>query len=77
MSLTMLMAQSRLYVIDSRIRHAAFIQQPQPFLCRLRSRFGFDQRLQSYPVGDADAIGVETLVRLPLGLAELVAQDTE
>lgn len=71
------MAQSRLYVVDGGIRHAAFIQQLEPFLGRLRSRFRFDQRLQGHPVGDADAVGVETLLRLPLGLAELVAQDAE
>ena len=74
---TMFMVDSRLNVVDGRIRHSTPLKYSEPFVRGARPRFGFDEGFEGVAVGDADAVGVEARVGGPGGFLEFGADDAE
>ncbi|EDP89893.1 hypothetical protein SNOG_20037 [Parastagonospora nodorum SN15] len=61
-------------VIDSRIRHAAALENLKPFLCRARLEFCFNHCVKDFAMLDAQSIRDETLVCDPFWLAEFATE---
>lgn len=64
-------------VVDGRVRHAFPLEDVKPLPRRPRHGDGLDRGLELDAVGDARRIRAVSCVRLPLWLAEAVAEDPE
>ena len=72
----MLVVDSALNIVDRSIRHATALKNIQPlFRCFLLQHV-FDDTVELTSVLDSKRIGDESWIFLPLGLAELVAENS-
>lgn len=72
-----LVLQCVLDVVDGRIGHAGAVEEVEPLLGGLGLCDGLDHGFELGAVLHASLVGHEAVVRLPLGLAEFVADDAE
>ena len=73
----MLMIQRILDIVDGGIRHAGALEDVEPLLCGFSPCDFLNHVLELDTVEDAAVVGDEAVVRLPLGPAQLVADDAE
>lgn len=73
----MFMTQSRLYIVDSSIRHAALIKYLKPLSCSACPCLAFDQCFELNAVLHSYAVRGVSLIGFPFGLAELIAEHAE
>lgn len=71
------MVQCVLDIVHRSVGHAAALEDLQPFLCGPLLRLSFNQSFELCSVLDSLVVRDEFRVRLPFGLAQLVAEDAE
>ena len=71
----MLVLDRALDVVDSRVWHAASLENLQPFLRCLGHEFGFYERVDLGTVLDAERVREEAGVGFPFWTLEFVAED--
>lgn len=71
------MIHCRLDIVHSRIGQTGAFEYIEPLLRCLRLRFRFDHRFEIHAVLDAEGVRLESLVGLPAGMSQAVAQNSE
>lgn len=71
------MIHCRLDIVHSRIGQTGPFEYIEPLLRCLRLRLGLDHRFELHAVLDAEGVRFESLVGLPAGMAQAVAQNSE